>query len=49
MLYWDKKGPHNTDETVKLAIARASHLSLKHIVVASCTGRTAEKFIGCSC
>ncbi len=46
-MYWDKKGPDNTDATVKLALARASDLSVDHIVVASCSGYTASKFIGC--
>ncbi|MHB8157185.1 MAG: pyruvate kinase alpha/beta domain-containing protein [Desulfocucumaceae bacterium] len=46
-MYWNKKGPENTDETANIAIARANELSLGHIVVASSTGRTAEKFIGC--
>ncbi|MCL5058347.1 MAG: hypothetical protein M1130_10250 [Actinobacteria bacterium] len=48
-MYWSKKGPDNTGETVRLAIARASELSIKHIVVASRSGYTAEKFIGCGC
>lgn len=46
-MYWDRKGKKNTGETVKLAIKRATELSIKHIVVASCSGETAESFIGC--
>lgn len=46
-MYWTKKGTGNTDATVKLALERASELSVKHIVVASCSGFTASKFIGC--
>ncbi|MFZ5644290.1 MAG: pyruvate kinase alpha/beta domain-containing protein [Bacillota bacterium] len=46
-MYWDRKGSKNTDETVKLAIKKAKELSIKHIVVASCSGITAERFIGC--
>ncbi|MFZ5650513.1 MAG: pyruvate kinase alpha/beta domain-containing protein [Bacillota bacterium] len=46
-MYWVKKGTDNTDATVKLALERASDLSIKHIVVASCSGFTALKFIGC--
>ncbi|MCL6609999.1 MAG: hypothetical protein K6T66_00515 [Peptococcaceae bacterium] len=48
-MYWDKKGPDNTDATVKLALSRASELSIRHIVVASCSGYTALKFAGCPC
>lgn len=46
-MHWDKKGADNTDATVKLALARAADLSVSHIVVASCSGYTAAKFIGC--
>ena len=46
-MYWDKKGPDNTDATVKLAVARATDLSIKYIVVASCSGYSASKLIGC--
>ncbi|MFZ5597297.1 MAG: pyruvate kinase alpha/beta domain-containing protein [Bacillota bacterium] len=45
-MYFDKMGASNTDETVKIALQRASELSIGHIVVASCSGFTAEKFIG---
>lgn len=46
-MYWDKKGSDNTDNTVKLSLTKASELSIVHIVVASCSGYTASKFIGC--
>ncbi len=46
-MYWGKKGSDNTDATVSLVLARASELSVDHIVVASCSGYTAAKFIGC--
>ncbi|MFZ5633619.1 MAG: pyruvate kinase alpha/beta domain-containing protein [Bacillota bacterium] len=46
-MYWEKKGSDNTDATVKLSLARAAELSVSHIVVASCSGYTAAKFIGC--
>ncbi|MFZ5648164.1 MAG: pyruvate kinase alpha/beta domain-containing protein [Bacillota bacterium] len=46
-MYWIKKGPDNTDNTVKLAIEKATELNIKHIVVASSSGFTASKFIGC--
>ncbi len=45
-MYWPTKGAHNTGETVKLALQRARELNLKHLVVASNTGATAEKFLG---
>ncbi|HHX88010.1 MAG TPA: hypothetical protein GX693_07535 [Firmicutes bacterium] len=45
-MYWPTKGAHNTSETVKLALQRARELNLKHLVVASNTGTTAEKFLG---
>ncbi len=46
MVYWEQKGRHNTDDTVKAAVARAKELEIKSLVVASNTGETAEKFIG---
>lgn len=45
MIYFPQKGPVNTDETVEIALARAGQLGIKHLVVASCTGNTAEKLI----
>ncbi len=47
MRYWENKGPQNTRDTVELAIQRAKDLNLKHVIVASNTGNTAEKFLGC--
>ncbi|RLC71263.1 MAG: hypothetical protein DRI26_05520, partial [Chloroflexi bacterium] len=46
MTYWEKAGKVNTQATVDLAIKRAEELGLEHIVVASNTGATAEKFVG---
>jgi len=46
-VYWECKGPKNTDKTVEMAVKRAKELGISHIVVASHTGKTAEKFIGC--
>lgn len=46
MVYFEQKGRRNTDETVKAALTRAKELGIKHIVVASNTGETAEKFLG---
>lgn len=44
-LYWSSKGSVNTAATVQAALSRARELDLKHIVVASCSGATAEHFI----
>jgi len=46
MAYWEEKGKHNTDDTVKMAVEKARELGIKHVVVASNTGYTADKFIG---
>ena len=46
MRYWKKEGPENTQATVDLVVEKARDLNLQHIVVASNTGKTAEKFIG---
>lgn len=46
MTYWEKAGKVNTQATVDLAIKRAQELGLEHLVVASNTGATAEKFVG---
>lgn len=40
-MYWDKPGPQNTMNTIKLAVARGQELGIKHVVVASCSGDTA--------
>lgn len=45
-MYWNQKGPANTEATVKLAIQRAQELNIRHIVVASNSGATVEKFLG---
>ncbi len=44
MKIWEKRGRRNTDATVEAVIAKAEELGIKHIVVASNTGETAEKF-----
>jgi len=46
MLYWPEKGKNNTGNTVKAALERAMDLEIKHIVVASNSGETAELFAG---
>ncbi|MDI6631870.1 MAG: pyruvate kinase alpha/beta domain-containing protein [Thermoanaerobacteraceae bacterium] len=45
-LYWPSKGSANTSATVAAALSRARELGLEHIVVASCSGATAARFIG---
>jgi hypothetical protein len=45
-LYWPVKGSANTVATVEAAIARARELGIQHLVVASCSGETASRFIG---
>ncbi|NMB41440.1 MAG: hypothetical protein GX996_05835 [Firmicutes bacterium] len=45
LLLWEKKGPQNTASTVQAALKRAQELGIKHLVVASNTGETAEKFL----
>ncbi|MDD2361084.1 MAG: pyruvate kinase alpha/beta domain-containing protein [Syntrophaceticus schinkii] len=44
VLYWEQKGPANTEAVSKLAIQRARELKINHIVVASNSGATAEQF-----
>lgn len=45
MLTWEKAGKENTDRTVEAAIKRAEELGIKHIVVASNSGYTLDKFL----
>ena len=42
-VYFEKPGPENTEETLKLAKTRAEELGIKNIVVASTTGETGIK------
>lgn len=44
-MLWNKKGADNTEATVNAALKRASELNIKHIVVASNTGKTATHFL----
>lgn len=41
-MYWDTKGGNNTRPAIEAALKRAAELCLKHIVVASCSGKSAE-------
>lgn len=45
-MYFAKPGGENTDAAVEAAITTARERGIKHIVVASNTGETAERFIG---
>jgi hypothetical protein len=45
ILYWEQKGPANTEAVAKLAIQRAKELKIKHIVIASNSGATVENFL----
>ena len=42
-VYFEEKGPRNTDETLRLAKERAEALGIKDIIVASYTGDTGER------
>lgn len=43
IFYFEKPGPQNTDETVRLAVLRAKELGIRHVVVASVSGETGVK------
>lgn len=45
-MYWENKGPDNTEATIQEALKRAQELHLNHLVVASSSGDTAKKLIG---
>ncbi len=44
-MYWEQKGPENTEATARLVIERAKELEVEHIVVASNSGTTVEHFL----
>lgn len=44
-MYWDLTGASNTAATAAAALKRARELGIKHIVVASCSGKSAELFL----
>lgn len=44
-MYWETKGKANSEATVAEALRRADETGIRHVVVASCTGRTAELFL----
>ncbi len=43
IVYFDKPGKQNTEETLRLAVERARELGIKYLVVASSYGDTAKK------
>lgn len=43
IVYFEKPGEENTEETLKLAFERAKELGIKHVVLASSYGETAKK------
>jgi hypothetical protein len=40
IVYFEKAGGQNTDDTIRLALARAKELGIRHVVVASSSGTT---------
>ena len=46
--YFESGGPGATDETLRLARARAEELGIKNVVVASYSGQTGAKARGCA-
>ena len=44
-MLWERKGRQNTAPTVQAALGRARELGIRHLVVASNSGDTAEKFL----
>lgn len=44
-MFWNSAGPHNTNDTIKLAMQRATELDISHVVIASCTGDSAKKLL----
>lgn len=43
IVYFDKAGAQNTDDTIKLALKRAKEADIKYVVVASTSGETGLK------
>jgi hypothetical protein len=40
--YWSRSGKKNTPKTIEHAVQRARELKIKHIVIATCSGRSAR-------
>lgn len=45
-MYWKSAGPAHTEKTVELALQKAKEYGIDTIVVASCSGKTAELAAG---
>lgn len=45
-MHWNQAGQINTDNTIKMALAKAKELGIKHIVIASNTGASVQKLLG---
>jgi len=45
IVYFEEKGEKNTEETLKLAKERALELGVKHVVVASTSGKTGRRAV----
>jgi uncharacterized protein len=43
IVYFEKAGSQNTDDTIGLALARAKELDIRHVVVASSSGATGAR------
>ncbi len=46
-MYFSERGKSNTERTLTLAVETAKERGIGHLVVASNTGETAEKLLGC--
>ncbi len=46
-MYFSERGKSNTERTLALAVEAAKERGIGHLVVASNTGETAEKLLGC--
>jgi hypothetical protein len=44
-MYWEEPGKKNTERTLKRARQKIDNSKLKHVVIASNTGETVEKFL----
>lgn len=44
-MFWDKQGGDNTQATIDAALKKAGELGIKHLVVASCSGKSAILFL----
>jgi hypothetical protein len=45
LMYWNEQGGAKTEATIAAALKRAGELGVKHLVVASCSGKSAALFL----